>query len=100
MNGFTLMANAKRKLMNEGHLDRETAEREIYILEFLATCNKDDLCFMVDSSAFNDIIRAFVKFSAKYAGIGKENQDKVVNALHGVFNDIPAKEALNRFFEI
>lgn len=42
MNGYTVMADSYRKLMNEGKIDAETAEAEIRIFEFLATCNADD----------------------------------------------------------
>ena len=63
MNGFTLMAESYKKLMNEGKIDKETANKEIRIYDFLATCDTDDFCRMVDSSVFNDIIRAFLKMA-------------------------------------
>ncbi len=50
MNGYTMMADSYRKLMNDGTIDKDSAEKSIRIYEFLATCDKDDLCQMVDSS--------------------------------------------------
>lgn len=95
MNGYTMMAESYRKLMNEGKIDRETAEKEIRIYEFLATCDIDDFCRMVDSSAFNDIIRAFLKMAVDNADIDKKSKDKVIGQLRWIFDEKSAKEVLN-----
>ena len=95
MNGYTMMADSYRKLMNEGKIDKETAEKEIRIYEFLATCDIDDLCRMVDSSAFNDIIRAFLKMAVDNANIEKKSKEKVVGQLRWIFDEKSAKEVLN-----
>ena len=63
MNGFAIMADSYKSLVKRGEMTEEQAKRSIEIYEFLATCNQDDFCQMVDSSAFNDIIRAFLKKS-------------------------------------
>lgn len=94
MNGFTIMADSYRKLMEQGEIDKETAEKKIRIYEFLATCDTDDLCSMVDSSAFNDIIRAFLKMAVKNADIDEESQDKVINQLRWIFDEKSAREVL------
>ena len=60
MNGFKLMADSYKKLMNEGKIDTRTAEKNIRVYEFLATCDQEDFCIMLDSSAFNDILRECV----------------------------------------
>ena len=67
MNGYEMMADSYRQLVKQGKIDKETADREIRVYDFLATCDSDDLCRMVDSSAFNDIIRAFVEMAVKNA---------------------------------
>lgn len=95
MNGYTMMAESYRKLMNEGKIDKETAEKEIRIYEFLATCDIDDFCRMVDSSAFNDIIRAFLKMAVDNADIDKKSKDKVIGQLRWIFDEKSAKEVLN-----
>lgn len=94
MNGYTMMADSYRKLMNGGTIDKESAEKSIRIYEFLATCDKDDLCKMVDSSAFNDIIRAFLKMAVVNAELEEEQQGKVLNQLRWIFDEKSAKEVL------
>lgn len=94
MNGYTLMADSYKKLMNEGKIEKEVAEKEIRIYEFLATCDVDDFCSMVDSSAFNDIIRAFLKMAVDNADIDEDSKDKVLGQLHWIFDEKQAKEVL------
>lgn len=94
MNGFTIMADSHKKLMEQGVIDRDTAEKEIRIYEFLATCDTDDFCRMVDSSAFNDIIRAFLKMAVDNADIDEKSKEKVIGQLRWIFDEKPAKEVL------
>lgn len=43
MNGFLVMAESYKKLMEHGKIEKEMAEKEMRIYEFLATCDSDDL---------------------------------------------------------
>lgn len=97
MNGYTVMANSYRKLMEQGEIDKETAEKEIRIYEFLATCDDDDKYIMVDSSAFNDIIRAFVKMAVVNANIDEEAQAKVIQQLRYIFDENSSKKVLENY---
>lgn len=97
MNGYIMMAESYKKLMNVEKIDKETAEKEIRIYEFLATCDGDDLCRMVDSSAFNDIIRAFLKMAVENAGINEKAKEKVLGQLRWIFDEKPAKEVLEKY---
>ena len=94
MNGYTMMAEDYRHLMEQGKIDKETAEKEIRIYDFLANCDIDDIRKKVGSCAFNDIIRAFLKMAVKNADIDEEAQDKVLNELHWIFDEKQAKEVL------
>lgn len=97
MNGFKLMADSYKKLMNEGKIDKEVAEKEIRVYEFLATCDIDDFCRMVDSAAFNDIIRAFLKMAVDNANIDEKSREKVVGQLRWIFSEKAAKEVLKSY---
>lgn len=92
-----MMADDYKKLMDKGKLDKEDAEKEIRIYEFLSTCDIDDICRIVDSTAFNDIIRAYLKMAVKTADIDEEIQEKVMNQLRRIFEEKQAKEVLEKF---
>lgn len=94
MNGYEMMADSYRQLVKQGKIDKETADREIRVYDLLATCDSDDLCRMVDSSAFNDIIRAFVEMAVKNADIDEDAQKKVVGQLRWLFDEKTAKQVL------
>lgn len=94
MNGYEMMAESYRQLVKQGGIDKETADKEIRVYDFLATCDSDDLCRMVDSSAFNDIIRAFVEMAVKNADIDEDSRNKVVGQLRWLFDEKMAKEVL------
>ena len=94
MNGYEMMADSYRQLVKQGKVDKETADREIRVYAFLATCDSDDLCRMVDSSAFNDIIRAYLKMAVQSADIDEDAREKVVGQLRWLFDEKTAKEVL------
>lgn len=94
MNGYEMMADSYGQLVKQGKIDKETADREIRVYDFLATCDSDDLCRMVDSSAFNDIIRAYLKMAVQSADIDEDAREKVVGQLRWLFDEKTAKEVL------
>lgn len=81
--------------MKQGRIEKETADKEIRIYDFLATCDSDDLCRMVDSSAFNDIIRAYLKMAVQSADIDEDAKEKVVGQLRWLFDEKTAKQVLD-----
>ena len=94
MNGYEMMADSYRQLVKQGKIDKETADMEIRVYDFLATCDSDDLCRMVDSSAFNDIIRAYLKMAVQSADIDEDSRNKVVGQLRWLFDEKTAKQVL------
>jgi hypothetical protein len=97
MNGYTMMSDSYKMLMEQGKIDKATAEKAIRIYDFLATCDSDDICQMVDSSAFNDIIRAFLRMAVDNAGLDEKARDSVINQLRWIFDEKQAKEVLEKY---
>lgn len=90
------MADSYRKLLEQDKIDKETAEKEIRIYDFLSTCDSDDICRMVNSSAFNDIIRAYCKLALNNAEVDEKIADAVMSQFRHLFDTISAKKALDR----
>ena len=44
MNGYKIMADSYRKLAENGEIDKDLAEKECRIFDFLAACDNDDIC--------------------------------------------------------
>ena len=55
-----MLAESYRKLMESGKIEREVAEKEIRVFDFLATCDKYDICRLFASGAFNDLFKGFL----------------------------------------
>lgn len=89
-----MMAQSYRKMAQDGKITKEVAEKRVRIYEFLATCDTDDLCAMVDSSAFNDIIRAYLKRAVNNSVVSNKTKEKVLEQLTWVFDGKLAKELL------
>ena len=52
MNGFKLLADAHRQAGQQ---------RQAELLEILAGCTQEDICFLFDSTAFNDIAKGYLR---------------------------------------
>ena len=63
MNGFQIMADSYRKASAEGKIDKEQADKEIRIFDFLASCDEEDFCKLFDSSAFNEIAKSYLRLA-------------------------------------
>ena len=95
MNGYKMIADDYKKMIEDRCVAKEEVEKEIRIYEFLATCDIDDFCIMVDSSAFNDIIRAFLKLVLNNANIDEKARESALNELRWIFDGKSAREVLN-----
>ena len=91
MNGFKLMADSYRKLVTEKQISEEDAKRTIEIYDFFSTCSKDDFYDMVDSSAFNDIIKAYCRKALSCANVNKNTSERVMDELRWLFDTMGAK---------
>ena len=98
MNGYRLMAESYKKLMQQGKID-ESAKKEIRIYEFLADCDTDDFCIMADSSAFNGIMKAYLRMAVESAKLEKASQDNVMRQIERLLDERSAEEVLIQYFK-
>lgn len=86
MNGYELLASSYRLLLKRGEIAEDEAAKKIRVYDFLATCDKEDIYTMVDSSAFNDIIKSFCKKALKNSSVSEQSAQDVINELSNLFN--------------
>lgn len=65
MNGYKLLAESYRKAAQEGKINQEEAAKHSRIYDFLASCDKEDINILFDSSAFNDISKSYLSIAVK-----------------------------------
>ncbi len=81
MNGFTMQAESYRLAAEHGKIDKEYAEKQARIFDFLGTCDQDDFYRLFDSSAFNEIACSYLRLAVRELveeGTIDEDQGKAV----------------------
>lgn len=90
MNGYKILADAHRKAGQE---------HEAELLEFIGKCTADDICFLFDSTAFNDIAKAYLRRALSDLQDDKtltSEQAEAVRARHaGLFDEVQAKQIIS-----
>ena len=92
MDGYKMMSDSYKVLVKQGKLTPEQAEPEIRVFDFLAGCTKDDIYRLVDSSAFNEILRAYTSKACDDAGLPDEQKENVMSALRWLLDTQTAEE--------
>lgn len=100
MNSYEMMSENYKILMQRGEIEKETAEKAIRVYDFLAECDTDDLCQMVDSSAFNDLIRAFLIRAITNADLSEDATLKIMEQLRWIFDSQTAKQVLDAYYRV
>ncbi len=96
MNGYSILADSYRTLVKRGKIDSKIADKYIRIYEFLAACDKDDICILADSSSFNDIIRGYVSLALDEAEVDEETKENVESQMYWIFDSHTSKDALRK----
>ena len=93
MNGYNLMSNSWEKLAAEGKVSKEDAAKHCRIYDFLSECDKEDINILIDSGAFNDIIKGYIKIAFNTADV----PEKAGELMGSIFELTNAKSALEAF---
>ena len=94
MNGYEIMADSYRTLVKQGKITQEQAQKDIDIFEFFSKCDNNDFCRMVDTTAFNSIIKAYCKKALEEAEVGEKTADRVMDELRYIMDTRTAREVI------
>lgn len=95
MNGYKDTANSYRELVRREELEENDYKKTIEIYDFLATCSQEDFCTILDSSAFNEIIKCYMKKALHCAKVDFETYKKIISEMNWLFDEFTAKQILN-----
>lgn len=93
MNGYKLSADSYRALLADGTIDRANAEKNIKVLDFLATCDSEEIQELFNSSAFNEIVKGYLKMAIANLDLGEKIDHALLRELGYLFDTVPAKQA-------
>lgn len=96
MNGYEMMAESYRRLVNKGLISTEDAEKKIRIYTFLASCDSEDLCILADSGAFNGILKNALTSAMNAANLNEESKENVHSQLRWILDEKSAKDFYNK----
>ena len=100
MNDFKLMSESYRMLSEEGKISQEEAEKKCKAYDYLASCDDEDIYNLFDSSAFNEIARAYMRLAVKELiseGQLDEDQGRAVrNRFSLLFDEKQSKEVCSK----
>lgn len=99
MNGYTMLAESYKKLLQEGKVTEEEAKKNIKVMEFLAECSEEEINIMFDSAAFNEIMKEYVRRAINNADLGEEEKkeeikSKIMNELRWLLSEKTAGEIM------
>ena len=92
MNGYEHLALSYRKLIEQGELTEDEAASTLKTLDFLATCSQEDIFNLVDSGAFNDIMRNYFRKSLHKAELDKDTVRLVISEFNSLLEWQSAKQ--------
>lgn len=98
MNGYKMTAEAYKKLRGNSKLDQADVESNIKTLDFLATCTKEDIYNLFNSTAFNYICLGYVEMAlSDFKELDDDTKDKIINRVWAMFDEKNAKQAENYY---
>ena len=94
MNDYEVLVDSYKKLLSDGKIEREVAEKEIRVLDFLAKCDSDDVCRLFNSGAFNDIFKGYLNAAIKDAELDEEAAARLKESVRWLLDTKSASEVL------
>jgi len=95
MNGYKILADSYRKSIEEGKVKKEEVENELKALDMLSNCSNEDIFELVNTGAFNDIIKAYAKKAMNNVGIKDNEISATMDEMRWLFDTVGAKDIVN-----
>ncbi len=98
MNGYEMMAEVYKKELESGNMNETEAKSKIKVMEFLAACSDEEIYFMFDSSAFNEIMKAYVRKAINNSDLGEDKEEirsTIMNELRYLLSEKKASEVMD-----
>lgn len=94
MNGYKMSADSYREAKKRD--PRLDLNSEIKTLDFLATCTKEDIYNLFNSTAFNNICMGYVKNALNdFKELDEDMKDRITNHVRYKFDTVTAEQADN-----
>ncbi len=94
--GKVLQFCSRWHIAERGQIPKEEAERKRAVYAFLGTCTQDQIYDLFDSSAFNTIVKDYVKLALKNTETDEETSEKIMQELRWLFDTKSSKEVLEQ----
>ena len=97
MNGYAMTSQAYKRYLEE-HPDepdniKESIYHKIKALDLLAECTEEERLELFNSSAFNDVVKGYVKMAANNIGLDDGTKGWLLSELRFLFSTVTADEA-------
>lgn len=92
MNGYKMTADAYREFKKKD--PRLDLDSNIKVLDFLATCTKEDIYNLFNSTAFNNICLGYVEMALNdFKELDDDTKDRITNHVYYKFDTVTANQA-------
>ena len=95
MNGFKLQADAIRKVAdNESDCDKAAMLAKADVYDILANLSQDQIYEIYNSSAFNDVTKAYAKKAMEHVGFDEEQISAVLREIKFLHDTVSAGDIM------
>lgn len=94
MNGYKMTADSYRKLLeSDRDINRVSLESKIKVYDFLGTATEKERLELFNSSAFNDVVKGYLKMTCDNLKLKEEVRQGLLDELGYLFDTVTADQA-------
>lgn len=100
MNDYRILMDSYQQLLTrcdeKGTIDKKAVEENIKALEPFAERTREEILYMFDSGAYNDVLKAYCKVAMEDCGVEPEKIMEVLDQIRWLLDTVRANEILKR----